>query len=544
MWRTSNSCYGQGLSLKVVRLGLKILTLLMIQGCNVDTPADQIVIAQDISQVITLDPGANNNAQAGEVIRQLYDTLLILDPDEPSRLLPHLAERYEVSEDGSVFTFFLRKDARFATGRTVSAFDVEYSFRRLLKLNRGAATTWLARGLTPENADRCIKALDPWTLRIHLPEPSSPSIFLYQLAMPPAGIVDSRIVEENQVDGDFGNAYLTTHSAGSAEYRLQSWNPNHLLSLERAPDHWRDNVGARRIIFQHIAEFSARALLVELGDADIAFELIPEDAAKLRDLSDVYFEERLQPRVYYLALNQKHPQLAKAGVRQAFKYLIGYDDLASTVMAGRGDLRQTFIPKGVFAGIDDQPFRKDPAKARRLLDSAGYTADEPLELLTLSQSPFVEIAQSIQAGASEIGLDIRIRQMVGAQLWPIYRTRQHQLVLAAWSSGYPDPNAMAETFIVNPDNADDALLTGRPAWRNAWYAPELNRLALRAGAERSEVQRERLYLQLQKRFFEESPLIILFQSRERIAVRSNLRGLHAHTFGLDLSDMRKVGLRP
>ena len=112
----------------------------------------------------------------------------------------------------------------------------------------------------------------------------------------------------------------------------------------------------------------------------------------------------------------------------------------------------------------------------------------------------------------------------GKTLWPKYRARKHDLILARWSPDYVDPHSNADAFAHNPDNRPEAKLTGVLAWRNAWAQDDVNAMAVAARNELDLAKRERIYLDLQKRLQTEGPYVILFQQNEQVARRANVKG--------------------
>ena len=112
----------------------------------------------------------------------------------------------------------------------------------------------------------------------------------------------------------------------------------------------------------------------------------------------------------------------------------------------------------------------------------------------------------------------------GAELWPRYRAREHELILAPWSPDYVDPHSNADAFARHPDNRRDANLTGVLAWRNAWARNEFNEAVVRARNELDPALRAQLYRDLQRRPQSEGPYVIMFQQTEQVARRRSVAG--------------------
>ena len=157
----------------------------------------------------------------------------------------------------------------------------------------------------------------------------------------------------------------------------------------------------------------------------------------------------------------------------------------------------------------------------------GWNADNVGELIEVVDDRHVRIpaiAEAIRQTLGKIGIEAQVVTQEGATLWPQYRAREHELILAPWSPDYADPHANADAFARNPDNRPEAKLTGVLAWRNAWARDDLNAAVIRARDELDLERRAQLYLDLQRRLQTEGPYVIMFQQTEQIARRTEVTG--------------------
>ena len=152
----------------------------------------------------------------------VYDALVKYEGN-PAEIKPWLAERWETSEDGKTWTFHLAGNAKFHNGDPVDAEAIRYSFERGLKLNKGVA--WMLKDfLTPAN----IEVVDARTIRFKLNSPYSAFLSF----LPWWYVVNPKEVKANEVDGDYGQKWLTDHAAGSGPFKLKRWEPNVLYEVE------------------------------------------------------------------------------------------------------------------------------------------------------------------------------------------------------------------------------------------------------------------------------------------------------------------------
>ena len=144
---------------------------------------------------------------------------------------------------------------------------------------------------------------------------------------------------------------------------------------------------------------------------------------------------------------------------------------------------------------------------------------------TRNSSPIIEMAQAIQATWAEAGIDLEIIPGDNKQTLTKYRARTHDIYIGRWGPDYFDPHTNADTFAHNPDNADEAKLTGKLAWRNAWDIPEMTPQTAAALLEHDQDARAAMYEAIQREHQETSPFVIMFQDIELVAERANVTGM-------------------
>jgi len=487
-------------------------------------PPDTLVMAKHLGDVISLDPSEVFELTGGEIIANMYDRLMMYQPERLTELTGGVAESWTILEHGKTITFNIRPDLRFHSGNPVRPEDVAFSLRRVVKLNKTPAFILAQFGWTPDNVDELIEVVGSRQVRLRIATELSPQLVLNVLSAGVGSVVDARLVRAHERDGDLGHHWLKSHSAGSGPFALASWKANEAIILTAFPDYRLGPPGTRRVIVRHIPEPSAQRLLLEKGDVDIARNLTPDQIQGLDPESDIEVDRNPKGTLLYLAANAGHPVLGKPEVQQALRYLVDYEGMANSFLAGQYRVHQAFWPAGLWAALLDQPFRLDLDKAKALLAAAEIDPGVTLTLDTLNDAPFPQIAQSIQATLAQAGIRARILTADGKSLWPKYRARRHELILARWSPDYIDPHANADAFAHNPDNRLEAKLTGVLAWRNAWADTEVNALTLEARNTLDRDARKTLYLDLQRRLQQNSPFVILFQETEQVARRSDVRG--------------------
>ncbi|MBJ6134712.1 ABC transporter substrate-binding protein [Ochrobactrum sp. Q0168] len=499
------------------------------------TPADTLVIAMGIDDVISLDPAEIFEITTSEVLTSTYERLVTTDTKDPTKIIPQIAESWTFSDDGRSITFKIRKGLKFASGNPLTAQDAAYSLQRAIKLDKSPAFILSQFGLTRDNADQNIVAPDDETLVFTTGKAFAPSFVLNCLTSSVASIVDSKLVKEHEqksektdaypYDTDFGYEWLKTGYAGSGPFALKQWRANEVLLLERNENYADAKPAMKRVIYRHVKEGSSQRLLLQAGDIDIARNLEPGDLETLSKDDKYHVLAAPKGRVYYLVANQNVPELAKPEVRQAIKYLIDYNTIESQLIKGIGRTHQSFLPTGMFGAVDDKPFTYDVDKAKELLAKAGLKDGFKVTLDVRNTQPGVGIAENIQQTMRKAGIDVEILQGDGKLTTTKVRARKHQLALGIWGPDYWDPHTNAVTFTNNPNNGEDVSMRTN-AWQAHWDIPELTAETIAAAEERDTAKREAMYHDLQKKFQETSPFAILYQQIETAVTGANVQGFN------------------
>ena len=488
------------------------------------TPDNTFVMAKDIADIITMDPAEVFELTTGEIIANVYDRVMMFEPEDLQTLVGGVAESWEVSNAGKTITFKIRSGLKFHSGNPVRAEDVAWSLRRVVKLNKTPAFIITQFGWTVDNVDSLIETLDGRRFSVTITEDFSPVLVLNALSAGIASVVDKKLVMGHAKDGDLGYDWLKSNSAGSGAFRLKTWKANEIVTLEAHDDYRHGAPGMKRAILRHVAEPSSQRLLLEKADIDMARNLTPDQVKGIMGNSDIAIDGYPKGTIVYMAANAGHPILGKPEVVQALRHLVDYEAMAESFLAGQFVVHQAFWPAGLWGALETTPFKQDVAKAKSLLKAAGHADGFDITIHTLTNSPFPEIAQAVQADLAKGGIKVNIVTLEGKTLWPKYRAREHDIMLARWSPDYVDPHSNADAFAHNPDNRLEAKLTGILAWRNAWADDSSNMLAVKARNELDLGKRKKQYLELQAMLQKKGPFVIMFQQNEQVARRSNLRG--------------------
>ena len=486
-----------------------------------ETPPNMLVVAQNIDDIVALDPAQAYEFTAGELLTNIYDRLVQYDAEDPTVLAAGLAESWEADAENKTITFQLR-DATFHSGNPVTGEDVVFSFKRVVDLNLNPAFILTQLGWTPENVEDMVTA-DGNTVTVKYGGDYSPAFVLNVLAARPASIVDKKLVMENEVDGDQGNAWLNQNSAGTGPFQLAGYRPSELVRLQAFDNYFKEGPKIEQVVIRHTVEPATQQLLLEQGDVDMARNLTPDQVNSMSG-DGARVEVFPQAAIHFLVFNQNVPELTNEALWEASRYLIDYEGMTNSFLKGQMEIHQSWWPEGFPGAVTDTPYTYDPEKARQILEEGGVELPINVTLDTIAAQPFTDMAQAIQNTFAEVGINFEITSATTAQMITKYRERKHQAAMLYWGPDFMDPHSNAKAFSYNSNNDQDAY-AATTTWRNSWAVPqELNEMTMAALEESDPAKREAMYVDLQKRIQENSPIMIMFQASYQVGMAENVSG--------------------
>ncbi|MDQ8021320.1 MAG: ABC transporter substrate-binding protein [Moraxellaceae bacterium] len=504
---------------------------LMAMPALAKTPDDQLIVGISMTNLLSLDPAGATGNDVVEINANLYDGLVELDPVDTSKILPGLAESWTIAPDGKSISFKIRSGVKFHTGNPLTAEDAAWSLHRVLKLNLALASPWKSYGFTAQNVEQNIRATDPTTLVITLPEPTDPRMVIYTLGTSVSGnVLDRKKVMEHEKDGDLGRVWLTTNAAGSGPFVLNEWRAKDVLMMTRFDGYWRGQAKMRRVIMRNMTESQTLRLMIERGDIDIATGMSVPDIEAMKKNPNAVVQAVKRGNIYYVAMSVKDSKFADKRVRQAIRSLIDYDGINTTVMPNYGILHQRPVQMGLPATLPNPGYKLDVAGAKKLLAEAGQPNGFKTTIRVLSDPPFINIATNLQSTLAQAGIQAEVLPGTGNQVYGAMRDRNFEIIVGRGGGGAePHPHSSLRALVYNPDNRDEAKLTNFQGWRTSFISPEINALIEKAEVEKDAKKQIEMYQEIQKLYDSQVGAIIpVSQMVDTVVMGKDIRGYVGH----------------
>ena len=485
--------------------------------------ANTLTIDSNIDDLITLDPGVVYEYSGILTVHNVYQTLVTFVGADLQTIKPALADTWETKDAGDHWelTFHLHPGNKFASGNPITADDVVYSFNRVIAINGSPAFLFTDdAGLTADS----VKAVDPMTVQINLPKTASPAAFLAILTNTVASVVDSKVVQTHETNGDHGSAWLLDHSAGSGAYVVDHWTKDVEVLLTANPNFNGPKPGFQSILLRHVPESANQLTELQKGDADLALNLTPEQIATLS--GDAKSLKGSDLRLFYVGMNVAQKPLDNVAVREALRMAVDYNGIIKDLLSGNAEKVQTIIPDPMFGYNNDAPFQQDVAGAKALLQKAGVS-NVKLELtIPDGAAPggvqWSDLGAKLQSDWAQIGVTVDIKQVTFAELLSSYRAQKLQLALLYWGPDYADPDTN-----VTPFTSYAAKVI---AWRNSWDDP-IAAKAHDAALMTDPTARLAAYKVITEYVLHSGPYVVLYQPASLFGIRSDIKGFAWNPMG-------------
>ena len=490
----------------------------------------------------TMDPTLNNSSGAGTMILNAFEGLMVLDEnDQP---VEGTAESMEVSEDGLVYTFKIREDAKWSDGEAVTADNFKYSWLRAL--NKETAAEYAYQLFYIKNAEKFyngeataeevgIKVIDEKTLEVTLETPTAyfPQLLAFTTYVP----LREDIVSANPE----GWATNPETYVSNGPFKLVQWDMKDQLVFEKNENYWdKDSVKLESLTFKLVTDDTTAYSELKAGNFDMVNSVPTNEIEPGIEEGLVHVNPKLGS--YYFAINVgKQDTLSEDVkevlnnklVRQALNLAIDRQEIIDNVGKAEQIPAYSFVPQGItdengndFASkeyYDPSDMEGNIAKAKELLKEAGYENGNgipTIELMYNSEGAHKDICQIIQQNWEEIGVNVELTN----QEWAVFlNTRQqgdYQIARHGWIGDYIDPMTFLDLWVTGGGNNDCGF-------SNARY----DELIAAAKVETDSAKRLEMLREAEDILMDEMPILPIYYYTTVTAANENVKGVRISTLG-------------
>ncbi len=496
---------------------------------------------------VQLDPAVVTDGESFRVTNQGCESLLAYDK-ETTNVVPSLAERWESNEDGTEWTFYLRKGVKFHDGTDFNADAVVFNFQRWwdpenpYHFEGQAYEYWdyMWGGFKGDSIVTGIEKVDDYTVKFTLREPLAP--ILANMAMPMFSIASPEAIKK--YGPDYGTPEVGYVCTGP--YKFKEWVTDDHITLVRNEDYWGEIPGnVDTIVIRVIPDNSARFLALRSGEIHAMEQANIEDLKTAEEADDVYVLTRPALNTAYLAFNYKIKEFQDKRVREAIASAIDKQSIVETFYGKYGEVAENFLPPMVWGHNPDvHGIPYDPERAKELLKEAGFedglsevTLEDGTKMpLTLYYMPVVRfyypdpegIAQAMAAQLAAVGINAKL-ELAGD--WPTYLDKRRNgelygLYQLGWGGDNGDPDNFLCYFFCG---------TEEPKASEGWYQnPELAQLLAKARSITDQAEREKLYMQAEQMLMDDVARIWIAHNKTPLIFRKEVSGYIPNAVGTDL----------
>lgn len=432
----------------------------------------------------------------------LYSSLFYYDKD--LKLLPGLAERYELSDDKLSLKLHLRRGVKFHNGRELVADDIVFNVERAM--DKAIGHSAYAQTITMKGA----RALDKYTAVIEYKQPTA---YLFD-TLCFMGIVAKEAVPD-----------IKRTAVGTGPFKLDRWIPGDHARFVRNPSYWEPDVPyADEVIVRSFRDLPSMVVNLEAGQLDLMEPVPASELERLRASKNMAIVRGNPGFFYNLYLHTKRKPFDNRKVRQAINLAIDRKTLVSKVLYGFSDTAQVVFPKSSWAYDEklDNYWPFDLDRARKLLSEAGY--DKGFETTVITTPVFPELtdmAVVIQADLAKIGVKLKIQEDASAQYYPKLFGGDFDMMLSFSGRAHKDPGSV---WVIQPAYRAGGNMLG-------WQSDAFEDLLKQGAATFDRERRKGIYRKVQEVLLEESFELILARRWTYYGVRTDR--LHDFRFGID-----------
>ena len=511
----------------IICIGAIFFNIMSNSSCDFDGQGNQFTMYLS-SEPTNLDPAKGVDVNEGTVQSKIFDGLVKYDGE--MKLIPSLAESYSVNDEGTIYSFTLKRDVKFHNGEKLTTKDVLFSLGRICAATTASPRQWVlekVKGFEDVKEDfkvAGIQAIDDYKLTIELKEPFAP--FLSLLTMPACYILPSQAVKEDE-KGEFFEKPIGTGPFSVTERVRDSH-----IRLAANPEYHAEKSQLDEMIVRIIPETMKAEMEFESGNLDLLqlyptnydrFKAEPKLAEKIVDIPAL--------NTFYVGFNNQAAPFNDVRIRKALNMLIDREALIKAIYNGRAVAAKGSIPPNISGYSENtKGYQLDLAKAKTLLNEAGYALGQDDKtnsgLKTLEfdlyhravQSAF-EICRFIQGELEKHGVKANLKSMEWSALKDAINKGEAPAFYMSWYGDYPD----GENFLYPIYHSKNFGAGGN---RAQFSNPKIDHLLDEAIKIQDETQRNEAYAKINQLVVDQAPWLYLWHCSESYITSPRVKNIH------------------
>ena len=480
---------------------------------------------------ITIDPAISNEMTSHTYVMQIFSGLVRLNDE--LEVVPAIAEKWQKSQDGKTYTFYLRHGVKFHNGKEVKASDFKYSWERACDPATGSQTaaTYLgdivgAKDMLAGKAEEIsgVRAIDDYTLEVTIDAPKA--YFLCKLTYPTAFVVDKANVESGK------NWWHQPN--GTGPFKLKEWRQCQLLILERNELYYGEMAKVKQAVFHLLAGMPMA--MYEKGEIDVT-PISGDYIDQVKDEASPFHQElAITPELslYYIGFNTTKAPFDDIDIRRAFCCAVDKERIIKSTLRDMVNKAEGVLPSGMPGyneGLEGLDY--DVEKAKELITTSRYKDASNLPPITLTVSGYGNnipnyLGAIIQEWQQNLGVEVSVRQLEPEDFMYNLKRERDEMFILGWVADYPDPHNFMDTL----------FYTGSENNVFGHSNPELDALLDQAAIEQDSAARLAMYQQSEQMVVDEAPCLPLWFGANYILVKPYIKGYELNPLGIP--DLSKV----
>ncbi|RJR12295.1 hypothetical protein C4588_02405 [Candidatus Parcubacteria bacterium] len=498
---------------KVLFLFLSLL--LMLSSCSDAVPRRKVLMLALRADPVSLNPVLASEMPSIIVNQWIFNGLVRLD--ENLQPVPDLAESWDISPDGKVWTFHLREDVTWHDGHPFTAEDVKFTVDAIVD----PATNTYNRGLfVIDDIPVSAKVIDKYTVEIELPGPFAPLLTNFSVV----GIIPAHILKGQ----DINTSSFNSSPVGTGAFKFKNWHSGEIITLTANENYYRGKVMLEEVVYRIIPGEEGRLIALETEQIDIG-PVPVKDYKRISGFENLTVYRWYDLCYYYLGLDLTNPLFQDKALRQALNYAVNRQEIVDSVLMGHGKVATGPIPYPSWAYSSNvKKYDYNPEKASEILSNLGWKMGKDGILVKDGKKLSFTIHYGQGSRSSEkasvyiqhflkkVGVEVRVRPVEFSVLvTEIANPGKFEGILLDWIEN-PDPDCFVEWGSHQVKEGMNFM---------SYSNPSVDEILKEARTTPDMEERKKMYEEFQQILVEDAPYVFLWYSESMMGVNRRVTGI-------------------